>query len=217
MNALQIHPRASWTLVGDVLGVNPVTAARRWRRLKEAGLAWVTAYPRLSDSRIVVSAVVEVDTEPGAAQDVARALATERPRPGGLDASPGPGRTHPPHHVLVPDDTGRTGHPYPSVDGRAHREQPLETAQPGLAPVRPDRGGPARATGRGRTHRMGRPRRAAHGTAGHRRPDVPARTGGGDRSGPDNGPPQTPVAARLTGEPALRPGPPASGPDLSVG
>lgn len=77
VHALQIRPRASWTLLGDVLGVNPVTAARRWRRLEETGLAWVTAYPRLSDSRIVVSGVVEVDTEPGAAQDVAQALATE--------------------------------------------------------------------------------------------------------------------------------------------
>ncbi|UIX29099.1 Lrp/AsnC ligand binding domain-containing protein [Streptomyces sp. GQFP] len=58
-------------------GVNPVTAARRWHRLTEAGLAWVTAYPRLSNSRIVVTAVVEVDTEPGTAQAVARALAAD--------------------------------------------------------------------------------------------------------------------------------------------
>ncbi|WOX14814.1 Lrp/AsnC family transcriptional regulator [Streptomyces sp. N50] len=77
VHALQIHPRAPWTLIGDVLGVNPVTAARRWQRLEEAGLAWVTAYPRLSDSRIVVTGIVEVDTEPGVAEDVARALAAE--------------------------------------------------------------------------------------------------------------------------------------------
>jgi DNA-binding Lrp family transcriptional regulator len=77
VHALQIHPRAPWRLVGEVLGVNPVTAARRWRRLQEAGLAWVTAYPRLSNSRIVVTAVVEVDTEPGTADDVAKALAAE--------------------------------------------------------------------------------------------------------------------------------------------
>ncbi|MFF2513469.1 Lrp/AsnC family transcriptional regulator [Streptomyces sp. NPDC058086] len=38
VHALQIHPRAPWTLVGEVLGVNPVTAARRWHRLEEAGL-----------------------------------------------------------------------------------------------------------------------------------------------------------------------------------
>ncbi|MCX4458235.1 Lrp/AsnC family transcriptional regulator [Streptomyces sp. NBC_01340] len=77
VHALQIHPRAPWTLVGEVLGVNPVTAARRWHRLEEAGLAWVTAYPRLSNSRIVVSAVVEVDAEPGVAEDVAQALAAD--------------------------------------------------------------------------------------------------------------------------------------------
>ncbi|MGW1208821.1 Lrp/AsnC family transcriptional regulator [Streptomyces sp. NPDC002499] len=75
VHALQIHPRAPWTLVGDVLGVNPVTVARRWQRLEEAGLAWVTAYPRLSDFRIVVTGIVEVDTEPGVAEDVAHALA----------------------------------------------------------------------------------------------------------------------------------------------
>ncbi|MFI1732195.1 Lrp/AsnC family transcriptional regulator [Streptomyces acidicola] len=77
VHALQIHPRAPWTLVGEVLGVNPVTAARRWHRLQEAGLAWVTAYPRLSNTRIVVTGVVEVDTEPGVAEDVARALAAD--------------------------------------------------------------------------------------------------------------------------------------------
>ncbi|MEU9187188.1 Lrp/AsnC family transcriptional regulator [Streptomyces sp. NPDC048484] len=75
VHVLQIHPRAPWTLVGEVLGVNPVTAARRWHRLEEAGLAWVTAYPRLSNSRIVVTGVVEVDTEPGVAEDVAMAFA----------------------------------------------------------------------------------------------------------------------------------------------
>ncbi|WP_405927102.1 Lrp/AsnC family transcriptional regulator [Streptomyces sp. NBC_00035] len=77
VHALQIHPRAPWTLVGDVLGVNPVTVARRWQRLQDAGLAWVTAYPRLSNARVVVTGVIEVDTEPGASADVARALAAE--------------------------------------------------------------------------------------------------------------------------------------------
>ncbi|WP_050800161.1 Lrp/AsnC family transcriptional regulator [Streptomyces himastatinicus] len=77
VHALQIHPRAPWTLVGDVLGVNPVTAARRWHRLEDAGLAWVTAYPRLSDARLVVTAVVEIDTEPGVGEEVAEALAAD--------------------------------------------------------------------------------------------------------------------------------------------
>ncbi|MEU6676728.1 Lrp/AsnC family transcriptional regulator [Streptomyces sp. NPDC046925] len=75
IQALQIRPRASWTLVGKVLGVDPVTAARRWRRLEQAGLAWVTAYPHLNDARLVVTGVIEVDTEPGAAEEVAEALA----------------------------------------------------------------------------------------------------------------------------------------------
>ncbi|MFF1355987.1 Lrp/AsnC family transcriptional regulator [Streptomyces sp. NPDC058297] len=77
VHALQVHPRASWALVGEMLGVDPVTAARRWRRLEQAGLAWVTAYPRLTDARIVVTGVIEIDTEPGAAEDVARALADD--------------------------------------------------------------------------------------------------------------------------------------------
>ncbi|MFJ7945031.1 Lrp/AsnC family transcriptional regulator [Streptomyces sp. NPDC096354] len=77
VQALQIHPRAPWTLIGEVLRVDPVTVARRWHRLEGAGLAWVTAYPRLTDARIVVTGLVEVDTEPGAAEDVARILAED--------------------------------------------------------------------------------------------------------------------------------------------
>jgi len=77
VHALQIHPRAPWTLVGDVLNVNPVTAARRWQRMAEAGLAWVTAYPRLSGPGVVVSAIVEIDTEPGAGERVAETLAAD--------------------------------------------------------------------------------------------------------------------------------------------
>ncbi|MBW8819020.1 MAG: Lrp/AsnC family transcriptional regulator [Streptomyces sp.] len=77
VHALQIRPRAPWTLVGEVLAVNPVTAARRWHRMENAGLAWVTAYPRLTNATIVVTGIVEVDAEPGAAEDVARILAAD--------------------------------------------------------------------------------------------------------------------------------------------
>ncbi|MCO6005232.1 AsnC family transcriptional regulator [Actinoallomurus purpureus] len=77
VHALQIHPRAPWRLVGEVLGVDPVTVARRWRRLESRGLAWVTAYPRLSDARNAVTAVVEIETEAGAARQVAAGLASE--------------------------------------------------------------------------------------------------------------------------------------------
>ncbi|KAA9157333.1 Lrp/AsnC family transcriptional regulator [Amycolatopsis acidicola] len=44
VNALQVSPRASWTQVASVLGVDAVTVARRWERLRESGTAWVTAY-----------------------------------------------------------------------------------------------------------------------------------------------------------------------------
>src|SRR5882757_100166 len=44
LHALQISPRAPWNVVGRVLGISPATAARHWERLRDAGMAWVTAY-----------------------------------------------------------------------------------------------------------------------------------------------------------------------------
>ncbi|MDH6109724.1 DNA-binding Lrp family transcriptional regulator [Kitasatospora sp. MAP12-15] len=40
INALQLRPRASWTVLGAALGVDPVTVARRWNRLARRGEAW---------------------------------------------------------------------------------------------------------------------------------------------------------------------------------
>jgi len=45
VHALQIAPQASWTLVGSVLSISPATASRRWDRLVDAGLAWVSCIP----------------------------------------------------------------------------------------------------------------------------------------------------------------------------
>jgi DNA-binding Lrp family transcriptional regulator len=42
IHALQIWPRAPWTLIGDVLGVDPMTASRRWQALEESGVAWIS-------------------------------------------------------------------------------------------------------------------------------------------------------------------------------
>lgn len=75
VHALQIHPRAPWNLLGEVLALDPVTIARRWQRLENDGLAWVTAYPRVTDVHNAVTAIVEVDTAPGAAGRVADAVA----------------------------------------------------------------------------------------------------------------------------------------------
>ncbi|WP_017616040.1 Lrp/AsnC family transcriptional regulator [Nocardiopsis salina] len=60
VNALQIQPRATWSKVAAILGIGEVTAARRWARLQEAGLVWVTAYPDTS-APTGSSAVVEVE------------------------------------------------------------------------------------------------------------------------------------------------------------
>src|SRR4051812_21841296 len=74
VHALQIAPRAPWALVGRALGVNPVTAARRWARLVDDGLAWVTAYPGPLWAGQRCVAFVEVDCEPSRRLEVVGAL-----------------------------------------------------------------------------------------------------------------------------------------------
>ncbi|WP_433759501.1 Lrp/AsnC family transcriptional regulator [Nocardia sp. CA-135398] len=45
INSLQLNARAPWTLIGNVIGIDPATAARRWERLSAEGLAWISVYP----------------------------------------------------------------------------------------------------------------------------------------------------------------------------
>ncbi|MFF0462654.1 Lrp/AsnC family transcriptional regulator [Streptomyces mexicanus] len=45
VEALQVQPRASWSRIAAVIGIDATTAARRWQRLTGTGLAWMTAYP----------------------------------------------------------------------------------------------------------------------------------------------------------------------------
>ncbi|MFI8932345.1 Lrp/AsnC family transcriptional regulator [Streptomyces sp. NPDC053474] len=77
VHALQLQPRAPWSLLGQTLGISPVTAARRWRRLADAGVAWVTAYglPSPVDSGCV--AFLDVDCVPGRLWRIADTLAEE--------------------------------------------------------------------------------------------------------------------------------------------
>ncbi|RVU14610.1 Lrp/AsnC family transcriptional regulator [Streptomyces antnestii] len=75
VNALQVRPRASWTELGKVLDVDPVTVARRWKRLTDAGLAWVTCYT--ASARRARMAYVEVDCRSEAVGDVAQELARD--------------------------------------------------------------------------------------------------------------------------------------------
>ncbi|MDH6522537.1 DNA-binding Lrp family transcriptional regulator [Streptomyces sp. SAI-135] len=60
VHALQIDPRASWTRIGTVLGIDPVTAARRWERLRGDGVAWTCAYTSAA-ARQQELAIVEID------------------------------------------------------------------------------------------------------------------------------------------------------------
>src|SRR5690606_4785018 len=45
VHALQVAPRASWQRIGAVIGLDPATAARRWARLEEQRVAWLTIWP----------------------------------------------------------------------------------------------------------------------------------------------------------------------------
>src|SRR5438874_12452340 len=75
IHVLQIAPRATCTEIGKVLGMNPVTAARRWERIRADGLAWVTAYPKLSVwAERNCLAFLEVDCEPSTRHHVVDAL-----------------------------------------------------------------------------------------------------------------------------------------------
>ncbi|MGE7438729.1 Lrp/AsnC family transcriptional regulator [Kitasatospora sp. NPDC001175] len=74
LDALHANPRASFEKLAATLGVAPVTVARRWRRLNEAGQAWVSSVP---GPRLAMSgAVCEIEPDPGRAVPVAAALAT---------------------------------------------------------------------------------------------------------------------------------------------
>jgi DNA-binding Lrp family transcriptional regulator len=75
ITALQTSPRASWQQVGQVLDVFPSTAARRWDRLAEAGLAWFTSHPmRLPDTSFI-RAIIEIDCDTTRLQPVGTTLA----------------------------------------------------------------------------------------------------------------------------------------------
>ncbi|MFC9765164.1 Lrp/AsnC family transcriptional regulator [Rhodococcus jostii] len=73
IHALQIEPRASWADLGRVLRTDPVALARRWARIVAEGHAWVTGVPR----QYPVSAIVEVECEPGSAAASGRVLEAE--------------------------------------------------------------------------------------------------------------------------------------------
>jgi len=77
VHALQIAPQASWTLVGSILGISPVTASRRWDHLVDAGLAWVSCIPGPALWSEHVLAFVELRCEAESLATVASTLSRD--------------------------------------------------------------------------------------------------------------------------------------------
>lgn len=75
LNALQIAPRAPWAQLAGPLGVDPATLSRRWSRLTESGLAWVTCHR--NPYRVAYGAVafMEVDCPPARRPELAATFA----------------------------------------------------------------------------------------------------------------------------------------------
>lgn len=79
VSALQVAPRAPWSAIGRAVGVDPVTAARRWGRLQEERLAWFVVRPsaeQLAPGRDAV--VMMLRCRPGTQVAVAERLAAVR-------------------------------------------------------------------------------------------------------------------------------------------
>jgi DNA-binding Lrp family transcriptional regulator len=71
VDALQINPTASWTKIGAILGISALTAARRWRKLEEAGIAWTGA---TMGPELFRGAFVELACHPGTVDAVIAVL-----------------------------------------------------------------------------------------------------------------------------------------------
>lgn len=72
IHALQIWPRAPWSVLATALSADSVTLARRWSTLRERGLAWVTVQaPWPNTAR---GAVVELECAAGSIDSVCTQL-----------------------------------------------------------------------------------------------------------------------------------------------
>lgn len=73
LHALQIEPRAAWADLAPVVGVDAATLARRWARLSDAGIAWVTGHSTRGQT-----ALLEVECDLARLDDVAAELQRDR-------------------------------------------------------------------------------------------------------------------------------------------
>ena len=75
VTALQTIPRADWQRLGQLLGISASTAARRWARLTQEGLAWQSCHPLHLPGMSAFAALIEIDTTAGKLYQVAAQLA----------------------------------------------------------------------------------------------------------------------------------------------
>lgn len=69
VHALQVDSRAPWSLIGDVIGVDAATVARRWTAISRAGWAWFTVWPSPArHSAHSDAALVRIGGNPSAGQ-----------------------------------------------------------------------------------------------------------------------------------------------------
>lgn len=78
LHALQLSPRAPWTQLSPILGLDPTTLARRWQRLTHEGLAWTSCYAVSQREWILMPSVscclIEVDCHAGRREQVIEAI-----------------------------------------------------------------------------------------------------------------------------------------------
>lgn len=74
VESLQRAPRAPWSAISQALDVAPITLSRRWDRLREAGLAWVSATPGPAFQAAGVTAFVLIRCRPALREQLAVTL-----------------------------------------------------------------------------------------------------------------------------------------------
>lgn len=77
VTALQTSPRANWQQIGHLLGISASTAARRWDRLTESGLAWISCRPLRLSRTSFTRAIIEIDCAPLRLHTVAATIADD--------------------------------------------------------------------------------------------------------------------------------------------
>ncbi|MCX4783035.1 Lrp/AsnC family transcriptional regulator [Streptomyces sp. NBC_01264] len=77
VHALQLAPRASWELLGPVLGARPDTLARRWERLTASGEAWLSGLGLRTGATKPCMAWVEVTCAAGTSPSVGDVLVAD--------------------------------------------------------------------------------------------------------------------------------------------